>query len=309
LSVSWEADVAALRADHLAPSSALAMRAAALLQQVAAEAAPELADAARAVAVAQPAMAALVNVANVALRAAEALGVGSVPAALAALQRGIDADRKAAAQALCEHVRAPVRVVTTSASANVVEALQALRRQDLVTGVVCSESRPLLEGTALARWLADQGFATTLVTDASLAEHLAPGAVFVVGTDAILPHGIVNKRGTRLFAAWARLASVPRYVLATRDKIYPPALAGGFANPMRRPPSSSKTRLPVSSSTIAPSTCRRARCGPRFWSARRRSTKPNRAAITGWRRGCARFSTGLGHRPGLACDRACGGVD
>jgi translation initiation factor 2B subunit (eIF-2B alpha/beta/delta family) len=234
-SASWEAAVAALAADHLSPSSALAARASALLGEVARDAPTALPGIARAVAAAQPAMAALAVVANVALRALEALGAESVAPALAALQRGIDTDRKAAAAALCERVQRPVRVVTLSASASVVAAVQALQQRDLLLDVAIAESRPLLEGTALARWLADQGFEVTLVADASLAECLLPESIFVVGTDAILPHGIANKSGTRPVATWARLAGVPRYVLATRDKLYPQHLASHWSNPLRPP--------------------------------------------------------------------------
>jgi translation initiation factor 2B subunit (eIF-2B alpha/beta/delta family) len=225
--------VRALAADHLSPSSALAARASEILQEAAGEDPASLPALARSIVSAQPAMAALAVVANVALRALEALGVESVAPALLALRRGIDRDRREAAAALCERIDAPAPVVTTSASASVVEALQALCRADLLDGVVCSESRPLLEGTALARWLADQGYETTLVCDGALAEHLRPGALFLVGADAILPAGVANKRGTRLFATWARLAGARSYVLATRDKLYPPELAPLFSNPER----------------------------------------------------------------------------
>jgi len=103
----------------------------------------------------------------------------------------------------------------------------------LLGGVVCSESRPMLEGTALARWLVERGYDVTLVADAGLCEYLVPGSVLVVGTDAILPDAVVNKVGTRVAAIWAMLAGVPRYVVATRDKLLPPALATMFRNPQR----------------------------------------------------------------------------
>lgn len=229
----FETELQALAVDHLSPSSALAARAAQLVLEIAAESPEHIEDAARRLVQAQPAMAALVCVANVALRALEALGVGSIAPALQALQAGVHADRRAAAAALCERIDAPVVVVTTSASANVVEALQALRRHELLDGIVCGESRPLLEGSALARWLVAQGYDVTLVADAALGEHLRPGRVFLAGADAILTNAVANKRGTRLYATWARLAGVERYVLATRDKLYPPSLEFAFDNPDR----------------------------------------------------------------------------
>lgn len=231
--MDWAVEVRALAEDHRSPSSALATQAAKLLREVAQEDPELFASVARQVAQAQPAMAALVNVANVALRATQALGMGSVPKALEALQQGIDADRRASAEVLRDNLAEPVRVVTLSASAAVVEALQVLRAAKLLLGVVCSESRPILEGTALARWLVEHGHDVTLVPDAGLCEHLLPGSALVVGTDAILPHAVVNKLGTRVAATWAQLAGVPRYVLATRDKLFPKSMASCFVNPKR----------------------------------------------------------------------------
>lgn len=229
----WNDRLTAIAEDHRAPSSALATRAAELLRDVGREDPELFAEVARGVVAAQPAMAALVNVANVALRAVEVLGLDSIGKALDTLREGIDADRRAAAAAICTHVTEPVTLVTTSASGNVVEVVQQLRRRQLLRGVVCSESRPLLEGTALARWFAEQEIETTLVTDAGLADYLESGCIFVVGADAILPNHVVNKRGTRVFAAWAQLAGVPRFVAATRDKVYPQELVPVFANPSR----------------------------------------------------------------------------
>lgn len=229
----WLDEVRALARDHVSPASALAERAGALLARVAAEAPADLPQAARDIVLAQPAMAPVANVANVALRALEALGAASVAPALVALRRSVDADRRAAAAALVRRFDRPRRIVTTSASAAVVAALEALRQADLLDEVVCGESRPLLEGTALARWLAEQGFEVTLVCDAALGEQFDRNAVFVVGADAILPHAIVNKRGTRLLATWAALCGAERYVLATRDKLWPPDLLPVFDNPMR----------------------------------------------------------------------------
>ena len=232
MSADLEAELVALAAEHRAPSSALASRASIILQTAAAERPRALPDIARRIVLAHPAMAAVIAVANVALRAQEALGAASVPPALAALRRGVETDRHAAAQALAAHLDEPVRVVTYSASANVVEALQVLRHQDLLLDVVCGESRPLLEGTALARWLSCEGYDVLVATDVGLADAFVEHTVLVVGADAILPEGVAHKRGTRLLAAWAGLTGAPRYVVATRDKLYPPELVPLFSIPL-----------------------------------------------------------------------------
>ena len=233
MSLDWEDAVNELADDHRSPSSALATRAAEVLSEVASDDPEMLAEAARAVIRAQPSMAAVANVANVALRVVETLGFESVGKALQSLQEGIAADLRDAAAAVCARVETPVRIVTTSASAGVVETIQSLRRAELLRDVVCAESRPLLEGTALARWLVEQGIETTLVADAGLCEQMDGDSLFMTGADAILPHAVVNKLGTRVYATWARLAGIPRFVVASRDKIFPAELAPLFSNPER----------------------------------------------------------------------------
>lgn len=230
--MTWEDKVRALASDPRTPSSVLALRAADILRDTATDDPELLAEAARAIVRAQPALASVVNVANLALRAVEALGLGSVGKALDTLRQGIEADRHAAVAALCAAIETPVSVVTVSANIVVAETIQALHRHGLLERVICAESRPLLEGTAFARWLASQGCPTTLVPDAGAGEHLHPGAILVVGTEAILPQHVVHRMGTRLLAAWACLAGVPRYVVATRDKIYPRELVSHFSVPV-----------------------------------------------------------------------------
>lgn len=232
MSPSWDQRIRAIAEDHHAPSSTLAKRSGDLLVEVAEEDPELLGEVTRALVMALPAMAAVTNVANMALRAVEQLGLHSVSNALATLREGIEADRRAAAMALCARVTEPVSLVTTSAHAGVAEAILLLKRRDMLRQVVCGESRPLLEGTALARWLVAQGCETTLVPDAGLAEALQPGAILVVGTEALTPTQVLHKRGTRMLATWARLAAVPRYVLAMRDKICLRPLLGRFTVPM-----------------------------------------------------------------------------
>ena len=235
MTAAWEPKIRALSADLRSPSSVLALRAGDLLREVASTDPELLAEAARAIVLSQPALAAVANVANFVLRAVEVLGMASVGNALDSLRQGLDADRHAAAAALVERVHSPVRVVTTSANVLVAEVIQALHRRELLAGVVCAESRPLHEGTAFARWLAAQERTVTLVSDAGLCAHLEGNAILVVGVESILPRHVVHRTGTRMHAVWARLAGVPRFALATRDRIYPQELLGRFALPSHPP--------------------------------------------------------------------------
>jgi translation initiation factor 2B subunit (eIF-2B alpha/beta/delta family) len=162
-------------------------------------------------------------------------------AALEALASRADPDRferftrrvERAPQALARFARAcfdadsptgPLRVVTISSSGSVRVALEALRERRPLH-VACSESRPALEGRVLAASLAASGIAVTCFSDAAIAAALADADAVLVGADAVTPTTVLNKCGTRMLAAAAALTGVPVYVVATRDKFVPLAVA------------------------------------------------------------------------------------
>lgn len=105
------------------------------------------------------------------------------------------------------------RVITCSRSAAVEACIRALARP-----AVCAESRPALEGRALAESLARDGLAVTVVADAAIASNLSPGDVVLVGADAIAAGWFINKTGTGQLCAAALLAGVPAYVVSGREK-------------------------------------------------------------------------------------------
>ena len=183
----------------------------------------ELAPLARALCVAQPTMAPIWNAALIALASRDDRArftqfvrrVERAPQALA---------RFAAAAFDTGAPLSPRRIVTISSSRSVVTVLEALRKQGPVE-IACSESRPALEGRGLASSLAALGVAVTYFSDAALGAALAGAEAVLVGADAVMPRGFLNKVGTRMLAAAAASAGVPVYVAATRDKFVSAAIA------------------------------------------------------------------------------------
>jgi translation initiation factor 2B subunit (eIF-2B alpha/beta/delta family) len=102
------------------------------------------------------------------------------------------------------------------------QALAAGRRFE----VVCSESRPMREGLVLAKQLADSGIPVHLVADAALPEWTEKADLVLVGADAVVREGIVNKIGTRPLVWASRRASIPVFVLADSHKWLTPTLQG-----------------------------------------------------------------------------------
>ena len=122
----------------------------------------------------------------------------------------------------------PLVIVTCSASLTVAACVEALARERPVR-VACAESRPAVEGRAMAERLARHGLDVDLYTDAAVGRALDGADALVVGADCVAPAWVVNKCGTRLLAAAASQAGLPVYVTAGRDKMLPQRLAERLA--------------------------------------------------------------------------------
>ena len=116
------------------------------------------------------------------------------------------------------------RVITCSRSAAVEASIRAL-----ACPAVCAESRPALEGRALAASLAGQGVPVTVVADAAIASDLSAGDVVLVGADAIAGGWFINKTGTGQLCAAAFLAGVPAYAVSGREKCVPGSIAAALS--------------------------------------------------------------------------------
>jgi translation initiation factor 2B subunit (eIF-2B alpha/beta/delta family) len=201
------------RTSGAAELTAEAAEALALASELALEALPE---AARAVAAAQPMMGSLVNLGRFVTAADD-------PQAAA---REFVWRMRDAAPRVAEHAARLIHggtvVLTHSYSSAVLAAFRAAHAAGVRFRAVCTESRPLCEGAALAAKLADEGIASTLIVDAAAASLLRETALVLVGADAVSPRGVVNKTGTALIAMAAAALHVPVYVLCGSEKFLPP---------------------------------------------------------------------------------------
>lgn len=120
---------------------------------------------------------------------------------------------------------ANAQVTTHSASSAVEALLLRAHREGRLARVICTESRPLNEGAAMAGRLAAQGIPVTLVADAVAPGLLDEIMVVVVGADTVSPLGIVNKAGTYPLALAAREVGASVVALAGSEKRLPGSLA------------------------------------------------------------------------------------
>jgi len=112
-------------------------------------------------------------------------------------------------------------ILTYSYSSTVLEALRSLKKEGKNFDVICSESRPMLEGVALAEKLGLEGIPVRLTTDAALLGLLSECQMVFVGADSLSDMGLVNKVGTSGLAMAAKERGVDFFTLCGKEKLSP----------------------------------------------------------------------------------------
>ena len=172
---------------------------------------------------AQPDMSALLRLASIALSAAR-IAAGARESLEAAQDAALNfignAERGARDAAL--HAAALIRdgaaVLTHSRSSSVLAAFLEAKRRGRDFSVVATESRPMLEGRALAQAIASQDVRVTLIADAAASLAMEQVDLVMVGADKVTPVNLVNKVGTRMIALAARERHLPVYALCDTSK-------------------------------------------------------------------------------------------
>lgn len=170
----------------------------------------ELLDVARALLKAQPSMAPLLRLAN---EVALAVDEANPRTALLRSLGGFRGILRTAPSRIAAHFRrrfrrkTEVEVVTYSYSSTVLRALLAARK--CLWGVLCSESRPGLEGRQMAQSLARAGVRVEFMTDATLTGQVWPGQTMVLGADAVLNGYVAAKVGAKALVRLALLEDCP----------------------------------------------------------------------------------------------------
>jgi translation initiation factor 2B subunit (eIF-2B alpha/beta/delta family) len=228
--------VRAIRSDSLSGASELIVRGARVLREHAAGEKSRtkrtfiasLAKKGLTVADAQPAMAPFIHLADAALKGAEA--AADLPSARKGAAVAIDAfvkgsieDRAVTARAAARLVRKDSVVLVYSRSSTVEATLLAAAADGKRFTVLCPEARPGMEGRILARKLAAAGIAVTACIDAAATSLLSSADMVLLGADALVPVGLINKIGTSGIVLLAGAAGVPVYCAAGRLKMLPSA--------------------------------------------------------------------------------------
>lgn len=177
----------------------------------------------------QSVMAPVVHILNRSLQSLA--GANSVNAAIASVREVANAYINLTAQTSEQLGRTAIgllpmsaTIMTLSYSAAVAKTLLAAQATGRRLRVICLESRPNLEGLALAEALAEAGLEVIVTTDAACYTNLGETDLFLVGADSLTIDGVLNKIGTAILAVSAQSCNVPGYVLAATNKIWPEGL-------------------------------------------------------------------------------------
>lgn len=189
---------------------------------------------------AQPAMAPILSLLNHLWLKLEQVGESeSVRAALAAeleemgLETELRLDRLA--EACSDRLPEGGVIVVHSYSSTVLRALLAAHEAGKGIRVLCSEGRPALEGVRLAEALAAAAAPVQLCVDAALPGLVAEADLVLVGADAVVETGAINKIGTYPLALAAQATARPFYIAASLNKLLPPSLVPLLRIPDRPP--------------------------------------------------------------------------
>lgn len=110
------------------------------------------------------------------------------------------------------------RAFTHSRSSTVLLVIKMALKAGKRLAVIATESRPMMEGRALATELSGLGANVTLIADADAAGGIEQADLVLLGADALTPSHVVNKIGTRLIALAARELGKPVYVVCDTSK-------------------------------------------------------------------------------------------
>jgi translation initiation factor 2B subunit (eIF-2B alpha/beta/delta family) len=228
-----------IRRDNLSGSLAVCRRAAELYERLAGEKDPpesglwEIRSLSQEILASQRSMAPLAQLVNHVLWALEGCSsqreVETASEAASAFVREIFQRQDKIAETFSTLIPNRALLLTHSAGSTVENTVLALHRGGMGIRLILTESRPMLEGAHMARRLAEAGVACQLMIDALAFSVLKDVDAVVVGGDAVLEQGLINKAGTLGLAIAAKEFSKPFWALAGREKFMPRGLPFSIA--------------------------------------------------------------------------------
>ena len=118
-------------------------------------------------------------------------------------------------------------IFTHCHSSSVIKALIYAKKKGKKFEVYHTETRPLYQGRKTAKQLKKARIKATMFPDSGAqvaltkSQETKKANIVLLGADAILKNGVINKIGSNMFAKIAKINNIPTYILANSLKYYP----------------------------------------------------------------------------------------
>ena len=150
----------------------------------------------------------------------------------------LENSRKRIAEIGAKRIRSNSVILTHCHSSTVTNLLKRAKYEGKVFEVICTETRPVLQGQITAKEMLDLGVKTTFIVDSAARFFMSTVDLVLVGADAITSEGnVINKIGTSMVALIAHEARTPLYVVTELLKFDPATMSGDYEKIEERSPS------------------------------------------------------------------------
>lgn len=120
-------------------------------------------------------------------------------------------------------------ILTHCHSSTVTHLLEKAKQQGKHFEVICTETRPVLQGRTTAQEMLNLGVKTTMIVDSAVRFFMNQVDFALVGADAITSEGnMINKIGTSMIALVSHEARTPFYVVSELLKFDPATIYGDY---------------------------------------------------------------------------------
>ncbi len=177
-------------------------------------------------------------------RGVEALGA-LVSSSSRSFQKKLEASIENIAEIGSRRIRDGMVIFTHCHSSTSSHLLGKAREAGKTFEVICTETRPALQGRITAREMVELGIKTTMIVDSAARSFMNVADMVIVGADALTSEGnIINKIGTSNIALLAYEARKPFYVVSELLKFDPNTLCGDYEKIEERSPLEVWTEAP-----------------------------------------------------------------
>jgi ribose 1,5-bisphosphate isomerase len=151
--------------------------------------------------------------------------------------KNLDESKEKIAEIGARRIRNNSVILTHCHSSTVTYMLKKAKEKGKIFEVICTETRPLLQGRITAREMLKLDVKTTFIADSAARFFMNQVDMVIVGADAITSEGnVINKIGTSMIALAAHEARTPFYVVSELLKFDPATMYGDYEKIEERSP-------------------------------------------------------------------------